>query len=185
MKEGYTRITKVLSPFTGYKSIPQEILRAKADIGTRAHEVIRGFLLTGGLWDVDEDVKGYVESMKRFWGQGYPIKDVENRLYCEEHLLTGEPDLLFEGPKGLTLLDWKTSVKENATWKLQASGYAHLCKQNGHEIKDIWFIKLDKLGKEPEIFKYKKDIPLFMKCLEIYKMFFNKEENLVIEELIE
>ncbi len=185
MKEGYTRITKVLSPFTGYKSIPFHILEAKAAIGTKTHEVIKSYLKTGGVWDVDDDVRGYFDSMLKFWGNGYPIKEIENRLYCEEHFLTGEPDLLIEGPKGLTLIDWKTSVKENATWTIQASGYAHLCKQNGYEIRDIWFIKLDKLGKDPEVFKYKKDISFFMRCLEIYKMFFSKDENLIIEELIE
>lgn len=184
MKEGYTRITKILSPFSGYKSIPSHILEAKAAIGTRAHDVIKGFLLTGGVWDVDPEIKGYVDSMLKFWGNGHPIKEVENRLYCEEHMLTGEPDLLIEGPKGLILVDWKTSVKENATWKLQASGYAHLCKQNGLKIKEIWFVKLDKSGKDPEVFKYKEDIQLFMRCVEMYKLFFSKDESLIIEELM-
>ena len=185
MKEGYTRITKVLSPFTGYKNIPIHILEAKASIGTRTHETIRSYLQTGGLWDVDQEIKGYIDSMLKFWEKGYPIREIETRMYCEENMLTGEPDLIIDGPKGLTLIDWKTSVKENSTWNLQGSGYSYLCNQNGYEIKDIWFVKLDRLGKEPEIFKYKKDIPLFMKCFDIYKMFYSKDESVIIEELIE
>lgn len=184
MKEGYTRITKVLSPFSGYKAIPREILDAKAALGTKVHKIINGYLNTGGLWDVEPETQGYIDSMLKFWNPREKIISIEQRLYCEEHLLTGEPDLLIEGPKGPILIDWKCSLKENPTWKIQGSGYAHLCKQNDIDIKEIWFVKLDKNGKEPEIFKYKKDIPLFMKCLEVYKMFFTREENEIIEELI-
>lgn len=185
MKDGYTRITQILSPFTGYKSVPKDILAAKAAIGSHAHEIIKGFLESGCLWDIDDSVKGYVNSMLRFWGDGFPILETETRFYCDELMLTGEPDVIIDGPKGKTLIDWKCSLKENPTWMAQGSGYAYLAEKNGYDIQEIWFIKLDKLGNDPQVIKYKKDVPLFMKCFDLYKLFFSKEKNETIEDLIE
>ncbi len=185
MKEGYTRVTQILSPFTSYSSIPLDILQAKALIGTKTHQAITAFLLTGGAWDIEPEVSGYFESMRKFWKESYPIVELETRLYCDELKLTGEMDLLIEGPKGLTLIDWKTSVKENATWQAQCGGYEYLCEKNGYAIKDRWFVKLDKKGGEPTVYNYKKSVKLFMDCFEMHKMFFSKEKHLIIEELIE
>jgi len=181
LKEGYERVTNVLYPFSGYGAIDPIILQRAADRGTKAHTAIESYLSGTGLWDADEQSLLYLESAKKFWGEGYYITCMEKRFYDERLLITGQCDLIIKTESGNVLLDWKTSSKENKTWKMQGAAYANMAMEDGFHIDEVWFVKLDKLGKQPEIFRYKeilKDYALFLKCYEIYNEFFKNCKKL-------
>lgn len=61
----YTRVTEILSPFSGLDRVPKAILKNAADRGTRVHKVCEGIVRGIGEWDVDVEISGYVSSFRK------------------------------------------------------------------------------------------------------------------------
>ena len=178
-----TRVTTVLAPFSGYGSLPQENVKAAGVRGDKVHKIIETHLEGLGLWGIDEETKPYVDSCFLWWKDQYPVIVKEKRFTDLTLNITGQCDLIVQTEQGLVLIDWKTSAKENHTWKLQGSAYWHLAQQAGYDIKEVWFVKLDKKGKEPKIFKYDNAFDEFLKCLDIYNKYFKKQKYICTEDL--
>lgn len=171
----YLRITDILSPFSGLQDIKPFILSQAADRGTRVHQMIEDYLSGIGIWEEDSSLMGYLDSMKKFWKDGYPIHYQEQRFFNDEFMITGACDLIIEFQGCLTLVDWKTSHAPNRTWPMQGSAYSWLAKKHGIPIENILFIKLDKKGSKPQVFQYEENFSLFLKCYEIYNYFFKED----------
>ncbi len=174
----YTRVTEVLYPFSGLKCVPPEILKNAAERGTKVHEICDALIEQIGMFNIDNKVAGYIESFNHYLPDKNFIEKPE-RFFCDEHMITGECDAIYQDRKGLVLVDIKTSAKEGKTWNLQGSAYAYLAKKYEYKITRIEFVKLCKEGKEPKIFVYQYDFQMFLKCLDVYRKFFNniKEED--------
>lgn len=176
----YIRVTDVLFPFSGLKNIPTQILQNAAERGTKVHEICDAIINNIGFCDIEERFKGYIESFNRFFINKDFIQKPE-RFFCENYKITGECDAIYKDKDGLVLVDIKTSASEGKTWNLQGSAYSSLAKAEGYDIKRIEFVKLCKAGKEPKVFLYEENFDTFLKCLEIYKLFFKdqSEENIL------
>lgn len=172
----YLRVTEVLAPFSGLSSIPLDILQAAAERGTKVHEICDSIIQGLGEFGVEEHLEGYINSFI-IWKQGKKFIPKCNRWYCDELGITGECDAICESQNGLVLVDFKTSSRESKTWPLQGSAYAYLARKNGYDIKRIEFVKFSKEGDEPEIFVYEDCFDLFLKCLEVYRLFFKKKKE--------
>ncbi len=176
--ERYTRVTEVLYPFSGLKNVPKEILDNACARGEQVHSICDALISCMGIYEIPTHLEGYIESFKK-WAMGMEFIQKPDRFFCEELMLTGEIDGLREENGSLVLFDLKTSAKESKTWSLQGSAYTYLSKKMGINIEKIEFIKLDKMGKSPQIFTYPYHFEDFRKCLDVYRMFFDKpnEEN--------
>jgi hypothetical protein len=183
LNQKLTRVTTVLEPFSGYGQIPKDILMKAAERGTKVHKILEGYMKGYGTHNADEETKPYVESALNFWGKGYPIIAMEQRFNDELLGITGQCDLIVKTELGITLIDWKTSSKENIMWPLQGSAYSYLAQMKGYEINAIWFVKLNKKGEEAEKFEYEYDIKGFSECLNIYNKYFKKQKFIDIEDL--
>jgi len=178
--EDYTRVTSVLFPFSGLRNIDPHILKNAADRGTKVHEICDALINDLGVFDIQDSIQGYIDSLKQ-WLPEKEFIQKPNRFYCNKHMLTGECDAIYKDDTGLHLIDFKTSVNESKTWKLQGSAYYYLAHQAGYDIKTIEFVKLSKEGKKPKVYIYEPDWDMFYKCLEVYRFFYkdNKEENVL------
>lgn len=181
-RENYTRITTILAPFAGYGAIPKAVIEKAADRGTRAHNNINTILAGLGEWEIEEDVKGYVDSARKVFPRIGKIIHHETRFYDDDQLLTGQVDLIAEIDGIKTLVDWKTSSKRNPTWEAQAGGYSHLTPKG--LFKRSLFIKLDKSGGEPEIFEFNNIDDCqqeFKECYKLYQRYFKHNKLEVFE----
>lgn len=186
IKSGYRRVTDILGPQTGYGSIPDKILRVAADRGTRVHAAIAEYLRGRGMWHEEPEDIPYLDSFEKWWKEGSEITSLETRYYCDKYMLTGQCDVILQKEGKNILIDWKTSVKVNDTWRYQGAAYRHLM-QGTYDIDEVWFVKLCKKGGEPEVIKYARDeceanFLIFIKCIEIYEIFHAGKRKQIIEE---
>lgn len=174
-KDDYVRVTSVLKPFSGLYKVPTDILNAAAQRGSRVHTICDALINDLGLLDIDESLYGYIYSFEK-WSKDKIFIPKPDRFYCDKYMITGEIDGIYQDG-GLVLFDIKTPLKESKTWPLQCSAYAYLARLKGFNIKRIEVIKLSKEGKEPTVYHYEENLDMFLKCLELYKHFFNKDSE--------
>lgn len=180
IKSGYTRVSDVLTPFTGIEFVDPEKLQMAAEKGTRVHSYIEETLKKEWIPSVIDPVCApYLESFQSFWdGSSHLFKDcqmmLETRLYCDTLKITGKIDAIFTKPGRTYLVDWKSSSRFHSHWYLQGSAYQYLARVNGLDNPDeVLFVHLKK-GMKPTTYKDsdpRKSLALFIKCLEIYNHF--------------
>lgn len=176
IKPGYTRISSVSSAFAGYASIDPAVLRNAADRGERVHRIIYNIMSDLPVPDEmymykEQDLKPYLESWSQYFSPylGSKIVLQEERIDDSNKMLTGEPDLIVEHNGKNILMDWKCSYATGKHWKLQASGYDYLAGIEGIIISEIYFIRLDKNGKPPEVKKIEPNLSQFFAAYDLYK----------------
>lgn len=174
-RENYVRVTNVLYPFSGLDKLDADIVAHAAERGTKVHKICEGIMQGLGELGVDEETSGYVESFKKWWSQGHDIVMMEQRFWDDELQLTGQVDLILRIPEGLAIVDLKTSSRPSKTWEAQGSAYAYLAKKAGHDIQKIYFLHLNKYGKEAKIHEYPVDDSFFLAILRVWQHFFQKD----------
>lgn len=174
-RENYVRVTHVLYPFSGLQSIDPDIVANAARRGTKVHQICEGIVQGLGEIGVDDETWGYVESFKKWWGEGLDVAAMEERFWDDELRLTGQVDFIIRTESGLAIVDIKTSSRPSKTWEAQGSAYAFLAKKSGYDIKKIFFLHLNKHGKEPKLYEYPVDDSFFLAILRVYNHFFHKD----------
>jgi hypothetical protein len=184
IKPGYTRVSTILSPFSGLNSIDKKVLKNAADRGTITHlaiDDIINFRLSDipseiercNMVDFDyelELINNMIESFN-IWAVGKKFLANVPRLYDDEFMMTGEIDILYQSDNGPVLVDFKTSASESKTWPMQGTAYAHMLKKD-HEIAGIEFVKLNRKGGAPANYFYKYDMETFKSVFETYNYFY-------------
>jgi hypothetical protein len=171
-RENYTRVTNVLYPFSGLEKIDSEIVAHAAERGTKVHKICEGIIQGLGELGVDDETRGYVESFKKWWEKGQEVVLMEQRFWDDDLKITGQVDLIIKTPDGLAIVDLKTSSKPSLTWEAQGSAYAYLAKKAGHDIKKIFFLHLNKTGKEAKIHEYPLDDSFFFAIFRVWVHFY-------------
>ncbi len=174
-RENYLRVTQMLYPFSGLQSIDADILTNAAERGTKVHKICEGIVSGLGEIGVDDQTWGYVNSFKYWWGSGTDVLEIEKRFWDDELQVTGQVDFIIEILDGLAIVDIKTSSKPSKTWPIQGAAYAYLAKRAGYDIKKIFFLHLNKHGKEPKIYEYPIDDSMFLSVFKTFKHFFFKD----------
>lgn len=168
----YNRVTEVLFPFSGLTKVDPEVLQRAGDRGRRVHDAIEAIIDEMPADEIDDEISGYLKSFSA-WNVGKTYITRPERFYCDTLRITGECDAIRIDENGkLILVDFKSSYSEGKTWRLQGSAYSHLAKQQGLLIDKIEFVKLPKTGGKAKVFEYKEDMKTFVKCLEVYREFF-------------
>jgi len=174
-RENYVRVTEVLYPFSGLQNIDAEVVAYAGARGTKVHKICEGIVAGFGEIGVDDETWGFVESFKKWWATGIEIVSMEERFWDDELHLTGQVDFIIRLPEGLAIVDIKTSSRPSKTWPAQGAAYAYLAKNAGYDIKKIFFLHLNKHGKEPKLHEYPLDDSFFLAILTTYNHFFHKE----------
>lgn len=173
-RTNYLRVTDVLYPFSGLACVDPIVLSNAADRGTRVHKICEGIASGIGEYGVTDDVWGYVESFKKWWGEGHHVVAMEKRFWDDELCITGQVDFILNSDTGLIICDLKTSSAPSKTWIAQGCAYTYLARAAGYDIQGIQFIHLNKHGKDPRIHSYEYDEDFFFAILTTYLHFFAK-----------
>lgn len=173
-RSNYLRVTTILYPFSGLDKIDPYIIANAANRGTKVHKICEGIIKDLGEYGVDDETKEYVESFKKWWAKGHQVLKVEERFWDDNLKITGQVDIILKTNEGLAIVDLKTSSKQSKTWAVQGAAYAMLAKQSDHDIQKIYFIHLNKHGKEPKVYEYPVDESLFLSVYRTYKHFYHK-----------
>lgn len=174
----YTRVTSVISAFSGIHLVNAELLKKAADKGTAIHDYIESVFRAEWTGLMDEGIVPYLESFHEFWEghkrlyEGFDV-EIEKRLYCDDLKITGKIDLIFKSNHRTYAIDWKTGTRKQKTWFLQGSAYRFLLEQNGYpNVDDVLFVQLKKGKATPHKDKnYQDNLTLFNKCLDVYRYF--------------
>lgn len=175
MNPGYTRVTEVLYPFSGLAAVDRDLVAHAADRGSRVHRICESIVKGLGEHDVDDEIWGYVESFKKWWGNGKEVLCVEKRFYCDLTKITGQMDLIISEGDNRFIIDYKTSSKPSNTWRAQAGAYIYLTDQARMSIESAKFLHLNKHGKDPKIYEFdRSSVGFFFHCYEVYMHFYHK-----------
>lgn len=191
----YVRVSQVIQPFSNINGIPKEILDRKASIGTIVHQYIDDFI-NGNVPISVVEALGYIESFHKWRDAIHPSFPLSEVRYCDEDkMFTGQLDALakIDGESKAVLIDFKCSAQESPTWEMQAHLYHYLYKcgklvvQEGDnwtiakdeapklELADTFlWIKLDKAGGYPKVFRYKFSMLKGVKCVGLVDEFWKK-----------
>ena len=170
----YIRVTEVLYPFSGLQSIDADVVRNAGRRGTKVHKICESIVSGIGEIGVDDETWGYIESFKKWWETKIDVIEMEKRFWDDELRITGQVDFITRTEDGLAIVDIKTSSRPSKTWQAQGSAYAYLAKNSGYDIKKIFFLHLNKHGKEPKIYEYPVDDSFFLAIFRTYKYFYHK-----------
>lgn len=179
MKEGYTRVTEVIGKFSYVNDIPDEVLQKAADKGTQVHSCIESYLKDEFFFTTPE-AKPYVDCFIKWYDR---VKDsdimkgvriIEERLYDDDLMITGQIDLIIATDEKTYAFDWKTSSNvQQKSWALQGAAYKYLLEKNGYKnVETPIFIKLNKINAtEYKYDNFSENFDMFKKCLEVYRYF--------------
>jgi hypothetical protein len=174
---GFDRVTDVLFQFSDLRSVNPEILRKAAQRGTAVHNACDSIILDLPMDDIDPDYLSYVDSFK-LWAQDKKFLPKPERFFDETLMLTGECDGLYDENGKIVLFDLKTPAKQSPSWILQGSAYDYLAFVKGILIDRLEFIKLDKSGANPIVYRYENlqdHFSEFKIMLEIYRKYFKNK----------
>lgn len=173
-RENYLRVTNILYPFSGLQFIDADVVANAGRRGTKVHKICEAIVSGLGELGVDEEVWGYVESFKKWWGEGRNVVCMEERFWDDDLGITGQVDFIIREGDRLIVTDIKTSSRPSPTWPCQGSAYAYLAKKYGYDISSIHFLHLNKHGKEAKIYDYAVDDDLFLAIYRAYMHFYSK-----------
>jgi hypothetical protein len=174
-RDNYTRITQMLYPFSGLDKLDADVVAYAAERGTKVHKICEAIISGLGEIGVDDETWGYVESFKKWWSLSHDVVMMEQRFWDDENEITGQVDLIINTLNGLAVVDLKTSSRPSKTWPAQGAAYAFLARKANYDIKKIYFLHLNKHGKEPKIYEYDVNDSFFLSILIVWEHFFKKE----------
>jgi hypothetical protein len=132
---GYPSVTDIISPYVDKRWF-KPIHRKR---GSEVHRVVGCELRKVWALPINPAWAGYVESI-RLWisNNVKEILLVEKRFKDDLYRYTGQLDLIcLLKDSRVALIDWKTSVAEYKTYKLQLAGYKLLAEKNTDYKIDI------------------------------------------------
>jgi hypothetical protein len=170
-------VTQIVSPWVDFSRVPEGILNAASERGSKAHHACSNRAM--GLWslEVPQDIRGYYDSFLRWFD---PVVEevlmVEDRLVDETLGFHGQPDILVRSKHGeILLVDLKTPAALKRAWRLQMSGYYRLVT-----IATPWTphrtgtLRLHPEGRIPKMDWFDEsaeDFPMFLQALNLYRYF--------------
>ena len=170
----YTRVSTILSTYSDYDSIPEDVLDKAAKRGINIHGLCELYARDGIR--MPSEFEGYVDGfVKWFHREQVKVHELETKLFCDTFEITGQYDMYVQLANGEDyIIDIKTCAAKHSTWPLQLSGYQYL-----HDINKEGYVPrravlhLKKDGKY-RFYVYendKKDKDLFISALKLHRYF--------------
>jgi hypothetical protein len=152
-----------------YANIPQSILDAAADRGTRTHLAIQ-FWNQYHFKNVDEDCAGFFDAYLKFREEhaDWQLIGSEQRFYHRSFLYAGTVDERYRCGNEIILSDIKTPVKALLkTWAVQLGGYSAGLESAGQKVNKTTILQLFNDG-HYILHEVKPDFSTFLACYTIY-----------------
>jgi hypothetical protein len=123
-------VTRILKPLEDFEHVPQDVLAAAADLGTKVHKAVEWHIAGTLDWkSLDPHLAPYVKAADKWLAQVKPdILATELLLHNDKLGYAGLADIVFQYRKRkryyLAIGDWKTSVTLPKTVGPQTAAYA-------------------------------------------------------------
>lgn len=170
-------VTTVLQPWTDFSMIKPEVLNAACERGTEIHGDCGAYAL-GNWYPLPKAYSGYRKSF-RSWFDNMVEKviGVEMELVSKIFGFLGHPDIICElkDGSGVIIVDYKTPISLQKTWRLQLAGYKILAEEVlGITVDRLACLRLKKDGGYPIFSETPSDeiaidMSAFLNALGIYK----------------
>lgn len=174
----FDRVTAPLYFISGLSKISPEVLDNAARRGSEVHiqcAAIASGMGCPGYGEWAGKIDGYVCSFE-LWAMNKKFLPTPERLYSDEYMITGEIDGLYENKHGqIVLYDLKTPLNISKSWPLQLSAYSYLLSKEGITIERMEVVKLDKKGRDANVYEYENDFETYVECLNIYRKFLKNQ----------
>jgi hypothetical protein len=171
-------VTEALSPFNDFSKVPPALLEEAKLRGTLAHNLFASYALDLWIPTVPENCIGYFDSFRRWFDATVvEVVEVEKRITHPLHHFKGRLDLLciIKGDDGLMLLDHKTPLALQKSWRVQCAAYKKLADLEYQNIIRTGSLRLSREGKPAKLEEYsgtvERDFGIFLNCLSAYKFF--------------
>ena len=157
---------------------PKDILDRAAERGTTVHAICaaiaKGSWITEGM--IQEDLRGYVESFRKFAKEHvYDYEVIEQRYHEDDLKYSGQVDLVIETSSGnFKLVDLKTTSTMPKTHLVQMAAYEHLLSEHEIYVESAMLVYLNKNGDFPKIIERENLLPeldIFFHALDCYNYF--------------
>lgn len=176
-ESNFPSVTEILSPFVDFSMIKPSVLKKASERGVRVHAACSAY--SQGLWvaPLNEDEIRYFFSFKIWFNTLVDSVELsEPELESKKYGYCGHPDIILKikGDKGLTLIDFKTPLSEQKTWKVQIAAYRQLAKEADYETKRGCSLRLKKDGSRAILSEYTDndtDFNAFLGALTTYNYF--------------
>lgn len=169
-------VTQVLGVYADFSKVKPEVLERASQRGTAVHSYCAAYAQKLWVPTVPSDCDGYVISFRKWFD--FMVKDVlfvEQRFYHPSYHYGGMPDLgvvLKDGAR--CLIDNKTPVALQKTWKAQIAGYLELVRANNIPMDKGGSLRLDPNGKMAKLDWYLEEalyFNAFLSALNAYRFF--------------
>lgn len=178
IRDGYTRVTEVLSPYNDFSKVPPQTLKNKQRIGSLVHDFCEAYVLDLLIEPVPEEIKFYFNCFTHWFDFTVDkVINAEERLYSNSLYITGKYDTLvtLKGSSEIVLLDYKTCLATSKTWQLQTAAYdLLLLEDRGFKIDRRCALKLDGKGASAKLIEYTDhvgDRAMFLNVLRSHRFF--------------
>ena len=182
IKNDYIRVTELLKPWQNWGTIPEEVLQAKAEIGTNVHEAIAMESMGLPIPNLTEREQRYFQSYLKWAENETPeYLNTEQRYYDEKLKVTGQVDAIIAlpGRSQGRILDFKTSASAAPLhWHIQLGWYYLLCKANNINVSDTAMVlQLKDNGAPAKSYTYHITNGIIGVCKSIYEsyIYFNPQ----------
>lgn len=189
----YLRVTDIIKRLMPTMPPEVEIMaKAKGEIGTCVHKLIEDHLAGRPVfYSQDSREEAFFQSWLAWYTKDKPeIIMQEQRMYCDDLMITGQIDAVMSFKGMPVLVDYKTSSAEgkladgNSSWAMQAHFYYYLLQRNGVQVSDkMIFLQLRDCK---EIFLVADAIQERITATELRKMLseFSEEDRAIIDNTL-
>lgn len=168
-------VTQIIHRYSDYSRVPADVLQAASERGTLIHQVCAA--MASGLWvpDCADSDAPYILSFSQ-WFEAVvaDVVAVEPELHCTAYRFKGHPDLIcrLQGDDCLTLIDLKSPVQKQKTWRLQIAAYRHLALEKWPNIKRVGSLRLSPEARPAKFDEYsgtlEADFNVFLSALNLW-----------------
>lgn len=147
IKEGYTRVSSLISFLHDFSGVDNEILLKKLEIGNITHDAIEQYFLKKKTLQEIASINEYLDAFSMLIEEKQikdeHIKQIERRYYDDIYKITGKVDCIMQYEGKTILVDWKTSAKIYTTpYSVQLCLYKLLV--DDFDIEEMFVVQLCK-----------------------------------------
>jgi hypothetical protein len=164
-------VTRILSPWSDFSMISEEVLNRASLRGTRVHQACAAYAMDFPMPDdIEEDDCGYIDSFKNWFDDTVDgLASVEHEYINRKYGFMGHPDLVCYIKGEICVVDLKTPRTTSPSWKLQLAAYAHLT-----QAQRCFSLRLNPDGGRAivdEVKDWQRDLAIFFNALSVWRYY--------------
>ncbi len=173
--QGLPTVTCILSPWTDFSRVPDDVLAHAAERGTLVHRACACRLM--GVWSppVSSEVAGYVLSFEQWAPIVADVVLARGNSDRERRYRGSDLICRLQGDAFLSVIDFKTPLARARAWRPQLAAYQALARKHGMDVRRLLSVRLKKTAGRPIVNESTAtaahDLAIFRNALACWKYF--------------